>query len=115
MADCTGIIGTVINYSEPLYPVCNIHHDYRPTDGPPLYACVQCRYLWDHLGKDRIHETGKSGALSSGHIVPIWQVPFSLILSCARRMLKGNEKNYSIHNWRKGLDDIKFLRDRLNH
>jgi len=114
VADCTGIIGTAIEYSNKLYPTCTEHTGYRAIN-PPVVPCEQCRYLWDNLGKDRIHETGKSGALSSGHVPAMWQVPLSLTLSCARRMTKGNDKGYSIHNWRKGLGDVNFIRDRANH
>ncbi len=62
-----------------------------------------------------IKEVGKSKALSSGSVPSIWQVPLSLLESAARRMQKGNDKGYPIHNWRSGLDDPAFLRDRANH
>lgn len=65
--------------------------------------------------KENIHTTGSSKALSSGHVLPMWQVPLSLLESVARRMKKGNDKGYPIHNWRSGLDDLAFLRDRASH
>lgn len=58
---------------------------------------------------------GSSRALSSGAVLPLWQVPLSLLEAAARRYAKGNEKGYPIHNWRSGLDDAVFLRDRANH
>lgn len=63
---------------------------------------------------------GKSGALSSGKPLPIWQMPMSLVLSYARRALEGilpkeGRTPYPIHNWRKGLNDPKFIRDRYYH
>lgn len=62
------------------------------------------------------HGTGKSGALSSGHVLPHWEVPLSLDESAARRMDKGHENDkYPIHNWRSGLGDVAFLRDRAGH
>ena len=58
---------------------------------------------------------GSSKALSSGQVLPMWQVPLSLMEAAARRYLKGNEKGYPIHNWRSGLGDPLFIRDRANH
>lgn len=63
----------------------------------------------------QIHSAGPSGALTSGERLPIWQTPLSLIESFARRAKKGNDKGYPIHNWRSGLGDHLFLRDRGNH
>jgi hypothetical protein len=62
-----------------------------------------------------IHGVGTSKALSSGNVLPLWQVPLSLMESAARRYQKGNDKGYPIHNWRSGLGDPAFLRDRANH
>lgn len=58
---------------------------------------------------------GTSKALTSGSLPPLWQVPLSLLEAAARRYGKGNDKGYPIHNWRGGLDDAAFLRDRANH
>ena len=91
------------------------NHKYDPASGPPRTDCPTCRRLWDDAGKGRIVAVGKSKALSSGSALPLWQVPHSLREAAARRMLKGNEKGYPIHNWRGGLDDVEFLRDRYNH
>ena len=62
-----------------------------------------------------IHSVGESKALTSGFVPPLWQVPASLMAAAARRFYKGNEKGYPIHNWRGGLGDSAFLRDRANH
>lgn len=62
-----------------------------------------------------IHPAGPSGALSSGDVPPLWQCPLSLIESFGRRALRGNLKGYDIHNWRSGLSDGIFLRDRAGH
>lgn len=65
---------------------------------------------------DRTYAPGKSGALSSGDYVPHWEVPGSLDESAARRMAKGHKNGkYPIHNWRSGLDDIAFLRNRATN
>jgi len=62
-----------------------------------------------------IKAVGTSRALTSGEVPPMWQVPLSLLAAAARRYQKGNDKGYPIHNWRSGLDDPAFLRDRSNH
>lgn len=64
---------------------------------------------------NNIHTVGKGKALSSGERPAYWQVPESFLAAAARRMQKGNDKGYPIHNWRSGLDDVEFLRDRANH
>lgn len=56
-------------------------------------------------------QVGASGALSSHHALPHWQVPLSLSESMARRI---NSK-YPVFNWRKGLDDVVFIRERADH
>lgn len=63
---------------------------------------------------------GESGALSSGKAPSFWQMPLSLAESFARRADEGNmpkegREPYPIHNWRTGLSDPKFIRDRYNH
>lgn len=60
-----------------------------------------------------IKPAGTSGALTSGDVAPIWEVPVSALDAIARRMGKGHK--YPLFNWRMGLDDIAFLRDRTNH
>ena len=62
-----------------------------------------------------VRSVGRRGALTSRAVLPFWQVPLSLLESVARRYAKGNGKGYPIHNWRIGLDDPAFLRDRANH
>ena len=67
-----------------------------------------------------VHSVGVSGALSSGKALPYWQMPLSLAESYARRALDGNAPKegrtpHPIHNWRGGLNDAKFIRDRYNH
>ena len=62
-----------------------------------------------------VRTAGASGALTSGRLPAVWQVPVSLVESAARRMQKGMDKGYPIHNWRSGLRDAAFLRDRANH
>lgn len=52
--------------------------------------------------------------------MPFDQMPLSLAESYARRAREGNipkegRTPYPIHNWRKGLDDHLFIRDRFNH
>lgn len=64
---------------------------------------------------ETVRAVGASGALTSGNVAGIWKVPVSLLESAARRMDKGTDKGYPIHNWRGGLDDPAFLRDRFNH
>lgn len=60
-----------------------------------------------------IKPVGASGALSSGDVLPIWEVPVSAMEAVARRMGKGHK--YPLFNWRKGLGDVAFMRDRTNH
>lgn len=67
-----------------------------------------------------VHSVGASGALSSGKALPFWQMPLSLAESYARRALEGalpkeGREPYPIHNWRKGLSDPVFIRDRFDH
>jgi hypothetical protein len=89
---------------------------YRP-DKPNKFVISATNLHTTHVDQiePAIHAVGENKALSSGHLPPNWQVPESLIASCARRVKKGNDKGYPIHNWRSGLDDALFLRDRSNH
>ena len=87
-----------------------------------LYICrthkLSCCYNYvtgTKVEKDKIKNVGTSGAQSSGFYLPFEQVPWSLIESAARRIAKGQEKGYEVFNWKKGLNDPEFLRDRFRH
>lgn len=83
---------------------------HEASDGPqPKHTTVV-----DMVDPEEVHSVN-GGALSSGHMPPMWQVPLSLNKSAARRMEKGNDKGYPIHNWRSGIHDPLFIRDRYNH
>lgn len=55
-----------------------------------------------------------SGAKSSGSVLPFDLIPASLEEAAARRLGLGAAK-YARHNWKKGLDDVAYVRERLNH
>ena len=84
---------------------------------------LECLQFYERLHMKKGQETvsvGDSGALSSGKSLPFWQAPLSLMESYARRALEGtlpkeNREPYPIHNWRTGLNDPLFIRDRYNH
>ena len=54
-----------------------------------------------------------SGAKTSDNLPPFWEMPLAAMEAYARRLKVGHR--YGIMNWRKGLSDVEFVRDRMNH
>lgn len=87
----------------------------------PQHKCVKpaiagADYCEEHGAKMlEVKPVGTTGAMSSGSYLPYEQVPRSLTDAAARRLKKGQDKGYEVFNWRKGLSDPEFIRDRFRH
>lgn len=73
--------------------------------GEHHYCCVK------EDGVSKV-EVGASKATSSHEALPFWQVPLSIEESIARRIKKSQHETF---NWRRGLGDVEFIRDRAGH
>lgn len=71
------------------------------------------KYLLSLKPVAELKQVGK--ALSSGKYLPYEEIPRSLNDAVARRLQGGQDKGYPALNWRQGLNDPVWLRERWRH
>lgn len=88
-------------------------NDVNSRPGPPPPPITYILAPTNELPREEV-KIFQSGAKSSGRALPYDAIPFSLDNAVARRLELGMMK-YTRDNWKLGLDEPEYIRDRVNH